>query len=115
HLDNNPDSLELYLKYGGFPYLKHRDLRDEIVFEYLKNISSTIVYRDIINRYAIRNTPFLESLVLFLAAQTGSIFSAKNISDFLKSQRVIIPPYLVQIYINYLTDAFPTHKVPRYD
>ena len=115
HLDNNPDSLELYLKYGGLPYLKHLDLRDEIVFEYLKNIYSTIVYRDIINRYAIRNTPFLESLVLFLAAQTGSIFSAKKISDFLKSQRVNIPPNQVQIYIQYLTDAFLIHKVPRYD
>ena len=115
HLDNNPDSLELYLKYGGLPYLKHLDLRDEIVFEYLKNIYSTIVYRDIINRYAIRNTPFLESLVLFLAAQTGSIFSAKKISDFLKSQRVNIPPNQVQIYIKYLTDAFLIHKVPRYD
>ena len=84
-LSENEESLDKYLKYGGLPYLIHLELKDEIVFEYLKNIYQSIVYRDIINRYAIRNVNFLEQLVLFLAAHTGSIFSAKKISDFLKS------------------------------
>lgn len=109
------DSLEKYLKYGGLPYLIHLPLEDEVVFEYLKNIYSTIVYRDIINRYAIRNVPFLEQLVLFLAAHTGSIFSAKKISDFLKSQRINMAPNQVQTYIHHLVNAFLLHQVPRYD
>lgn len=108
-------SLEKYLKYGGLPYLIHLPLEDNVVFEYLKNIYNTIVYRDIINRYAIRNVPFLEQLVLFLAAHTGSIFSAKKISDFLKSQRINIAPNQVQTYIHHLVSAFLVHKVPRYD
>lgn len=85
-LVNNDESLDKYLKYGGLPYLIHLELKDEIVFEYLKNIYQSIVYRDIINRYNIRNVNFLEQLVLFLAAHTGSLFSANKISDFLKSQ-----------------------------
>lgn len=108
-------SLEKYLKYGGLPYLIHLPLEDNVVFEYLKNIYNTIVYRDIINRYAIRNVPFLEQLVLFLAAHTGNIFSAKKISDFLKSQRINIAPNQVQTYIHHLVSAFLVHKVPRYD
>jgi len=108
-------SLEKYLKYGGLPYLIHLPLEDEVVFEYLKNIYNTIVYRDIINRYAIRNVPFLEQLVLFLAAHTGSIFSAKKISDFLKSQRIKMAPNQVQTYIHHLVNAFLLHQVPRYD
>lgn len=79
-LKENEESLNKYLKYGGLPYLIHLELRDEIVFEYLKNIYQSIVYKDIINRYAIRNVNFLEQLVVFLAAHTGSIFSAKKIS-----------------------------------
>ena len=114
-LTESSSSLEKYLKYGGLPYLIHLPLEDNVVFEYLKNIYNTIVYRDIINRYAIRNVPFLEQLVLFLAAHTGSIFSAKKISDFLKSQRINMAPNQVQTYIHHLVNAFLLHKVPRYD
>ncbi|MFD2834911.1 ATP-binding protein [Gramella sp. AN32] len=114
-LAENNKSLDKYLKYGGLPYLIHLELEDEVVFEYLKNIYSSIVYRDIINRYSVRNTTFLEQLVLFLAAHTGSIFSAKKISDFLKSQRVNMAPNQVQTYIQHLVNAFLIHKVARYD
>ena len=115
HLKTSSESVELYMKYGGLPYLKHLELEDSIVFEYLKNIYNTIVYRDIINRYAVRNVPFLEQLVLFLAGNIGSIFSAKKISDFLKSQKTNIPPNQVQIYNHYLISAFIVHRVARYD
>jgi uncharacterized protein len=114
-LSDSANTLDKYLKFGGLPYLKHLPLEDAIVFEYLKNIYNTIVYRDIINRYSIRNVPFLEQLVLFLAGHTGSLFSAKKISDFLKSQRVNIAPNQVQVYIHHLVNAFLVHKVTRYD
>ena len=114
-LETNAINLDLYLKYGGLPYLKHLKLEDEIVFEYLKNIFNTIIYRDIINRYSVRNVSFLEQLVLFLASNTGSIFSSKKISDFLKSQRINIAPNQVQIYNRYLVNAFLIHAVSRYD
>lgn len=114
-LTEDKDSLDKYLKYGGLPYLIHLELKDDIVFEYLKNIYQSIVYRDIINRYAIRNVNFLEQLVTFLAAHTGSIFSAKKISDFLKSQQIKIAPNQVQTYIHHLVSAFLVHKVNRFD
>lgn len=114
-LVDSETSLNLYLKYGGLPYLKHLPLEDSIIFEYLKNIYSTIVYKDIINRYAVRNVVFLEQLVHFLAAHTGSVFSAKKISDFLKSQQINIAPNQVQVYVQHLVNAFLIHKVSRYN
>jgi predicted AAA+ superfamily ATPase len=114
-LESSSESLAKFLKYGGLPYLKHLKLEDEIVFEYLKNIYATIVYRDIVNRYEIRNTPFLEKLVQFLAGNIGSLFSSKKISDFLKSQQVKISTNQVQSYVEYLVNAFLIYKVPRYD
>jgi len=114
-LADNNDNVEKYLKYGGLPYLIHLKLEDYIIFEYIKNIYQTILYRDIIQRYAIRNVRFLEQLVRFLANNIGSIFSSKKISDYLKSQGVNIPPNQVQIYNKYLTDSFIIHKVERYD
>ena len=114
-MEDNSDSLEKYIKYGGLPYLKHLPFVDIVIFEYLKNIYSTIVFRDVINRYAVRNTVFLEKLIFFLASNTGSIFSAKKISDFLKSQKINIASNQVQLYIQHLTNAFLIHQVKRYD
>lgn len=108
-------SLEMYMKWGGLPYLIHLPKQDEIVFEYLKNIYTTIIYRDIVQRYALRNVRFLEQLIRFLADNTGSLFSAKKISDFLKSQRINIAPNQVQVYLHHLENAFIIHRVERYD
>ncbi|EIJ68527.1 ATP-binding protein [Pasteurella bettyae] len=114
-LDDNAKSLNLYFKYGGLPFLKEFPLQDEIIFEYLKNIYSTIVVRDIVNRYNIRNGLFLEQLTQFLAGNIGNLFSAKKISDFLKSQKINISNSQVQNYTEYLNNAFLIHKVQRYD
>lgn len=114
-LDNEDISLEKYFKYGGLPYLKHLPLRDEIVFEYLKNIYTTIVYRDIIDRYGVRNTRLLEQLIVFIANHTGSLFSSKSISDFLKSQKIRLAPNQIQSYVDYLVNAFLIHRVERFD
>jgi uncharacterized protein len=109
------DALEKYMKFGGLPYLKHLPLQDDIVFEYLKNIYSTIIYRDVVNRFNIRNSSFLEKLVLFLSSNTGSLFSAKSISDFLKAQKINMAPNQVQSYISHLTNAFIILGCNRYN
>lgn len=114
-LEDSNQTLELYFQYGGLPYLKNLVLEKAIVYEYLKNIYNTIVYRDIINRFSIRNVSFLEQLVLFLASNIGSLFSAKKISDFLKSQRINMASNQVQTYSDYLVNAFLIHRVSRYD
>ena len=115
NLKDSDANLEKYSRYGGMPFLKNLPLSDEIVFEYLKNIYNTIVLRDVVSRHRLRNIPFLEQLIWFLADNTGSIFSAKRISDFLKSQKVNIPHNQVQSYVGYLADAFLIHRVKRYD
>ena len=114
-LKDSDNSLEKYLKYGGLPYLIHLEQKEEIIFEYLKNIYTTIVYRDVVSRYNVRNTRLLEQLIKFLADNTGSLFSAKRISDFLKSQNVKISPNQIQTYIEYLTNSFLIFRVERYD
>ena len=114
-LTDSDESFEKYSMYGGMPFLKNLTLSYEIVFEYLQNIYNTIVLRDVVSRHSLRNIHFLEQLIRFLADNTGSLFSAKSISDFLKSQKVNIPHNQVQSYVGYLADAFLIHRVRRYD
>jgi len=115
HLESSDDSLLKFLKFGGLPYLIHLDLTEEIVYEYIRNIYGNILYKDLIQRYHIRNTRFLEDLVMFVADNTGSIFSAKSISDYLKSRNIKMPPNLVLEYINHLVESFLLYNVRRSD
>lgn len=114
-LDNNAASYDLYTRYGGLPYLINLELNDDVANEYLKSIYSTIVFRDVVSRYNLRNTAFLEKLIQFLSENIGSLFSAKNISDYLKSQHTQISVNQIQNYVEYLTNAFLIHRVGRYD
>jgi len=114
-LEDSHDSLLKYIKYGGLPFLIHLKLEDHIIYDYLNNIYKTILYKDIIARHSVRNTAFLERLIEYLADNTGSLVSAKKISDFLKSQKTNISPNVVLNYLSYLSNAFFIFKVPRAD
>ena len=114
-LTESETSYELYSRYGGIPYLLNLPLEDETVNEYLKSVYSTIVFRDVVSRYKLRNTLFLEKLIQFLSENIGNLFSAKNISDYLKSQHTAISVNQIQSYTEYLNNAFLIHRVERYD
>jgi len=115
NLENNNQSLQKYLRYGGLPYLINLISSDEVYSDYLKNIYSSILYKDVIWRNNIRNFNFLEALVKYLAHNTGNIISAKKISDYLKSQRVNISPQTVINYLEFLEQAFFIFKAQRID
>ncbi len=108
-------SLEQYLRFGGLPHLIRLSLEDDIVYEYLKGIYATILFKDIVARHGIKNIYFLERLVAYCADTTGSLLSAKKISDFLISQKVNIAPVRVLEYLRFLTNAFFLTRVRRYD
>ena len=105
-LEDSFASYAQYARYGGLPYLINLTLTDEVVDEYLKSVYSTIVYRDVVSRYNLRNSAFLEKLVRFLSENTGSLFSAKNISDYLKSQHTTVSVNQILNYVEYLSSSF---------
>jgi predicted AAA+ superfamily ATPase len=87
------------------------DLKDEIVFDYLRGVYNTILYRDIVKRHGLRNAAFLENLIRFLADNIGQLFSAKNISDYLKSQQTKVAVSQIIDYLHYLAQSFMIHRV----
>ncbi|HNT51710.1 MAG TPA: ATP-binding protein, partial [Cyclobacteriaceae bacterium] len=110
---NSVEAFNQYLKYGGLPYLINLELKDELVYEYLKNIYAAILFKDVVARHNIRNVPLLENLVSYIADNIGSLLSAKSISDFLKSQRIKVSPNVILDYLSYLEQAFFILKANR--
>lgn len=114
-LENTPQSMDMYMRYGGLPYLQNIPLQNDIVFDYLSNVYQSILFRDVVARYNVRNIEFLERLVLFLAQQSGTLFSARNIVRFLKSQHVKTSVSTVLDYVHFLSASFFISKVKRID
>ncbi len=113
NLPNNDDSLMKYLRFGGMPYLKNLALEEEIVFSYLKDIFNTVLLKDIIARYNLRNVDFLFKLSEYLAENSGNLISANRISEYLKSQKVKIPVNTVVNYLGLLVSTYLVEKVKR--
>mgnify|MGYP003588138993 FL=1 len=112
---DNDETLSLYLTYGGLPYLSRLELTDDMVFEYLRNVYSTILLKDVVKREGIRNVDFLETLSLYTADNVGNLFSASSISKYLKSQRIDISTIQVINYLKALNNAFLVDKIGRID
>lgn len=114
-LQASNQSLRYYLTIGGLPYLSNIPLEREIAFEYLRNVYSTIMLKDVVKRESIRNVDFLESLAVYTADNVGNLFSANNISRYLKSQHVNISTLQVINYLRALQNAYLINKVRRID
>ena len=115
-LPDNDQSLISYLTYGGMPQLYRIGLQEEdLVNDYLQNVYNTIILKDIVEREEIRNVPLLKNLVRFVSDNVGKPFSATNIVNYLKSQRVDSSTKVIINYLDYLCNAFIIHRVNRYD
>ena len=115
NLSDNDESLSLYIQYGGMPGLARIGLEEDDAREYQIDIYHTVLLKDVIMRNQIRNVPFLENLVRFLADNIGKLISANSIAKYMKSQGESITSSVVINYISFLCEAYILHKVNRYD
>ena len=115
NLADNDESLSLYIQYGGMPGLDKIGLEEDDAREYQTDIYHTVLLKDVIMRNQIRNVPFLENLVRFLADNIGKLISANSIAKYMKSQGESITSTLIINYISFLCQAYILHKVNRYD
>lgn len=106
-------AFQSYLKLGGLPYQININSETQAVYEYLSSIYNTILLKDVVSRFKIRNVKFLENLTIFLADNIGSIVSSKKISDYLKSQKINISTQVVIDYLGHLESSFLINKVKR--
>lgn len=114
-IPDNDESLSKYIQYGGLPGLARIGLDEDDAREYQMDICHTVLLKDVIMRNKIRNVPFLENLVRFLADNTGKLISANSIAKYMKSQGESITSAVIINYISYLCEAYILHKVSRYD
>jgi predicted AAA+ superfamily ATPase len=112
-ISDSVDSFRSYMMFGGLPYLITLSNEIQVAYEYLTSIYNTILLKDVVARFNVRNVKFLENLVEFLSDNLGSIVSSKKISEYLKSQKINISTQVVIDYLGYLESSFLIFKVKR--
>ncbi len=114
-LSDSDDTLAKYIQFGGLPGLVKMGLDEQDAREYQLDVYHTVLLKDVIMRNQIRNVPFLENLVRFLADNTGKIISANSIAKYMKSQGDRTTSTVIINYTKFLCEAYLIHKVNRYD
>ena len=115
-LPDSEDSLQLYLKVGGLPGLRHFDLDDNRqVSDYIQGVYTTIMMRDVVERMNIRNATFLTNLAKFVADTTGKPVSPTNIANTMRGQGDKITKAITSDYLEYMSNALVFKPVFRYD
>ncbi len=110
------DALFLeYLHYGWLPGIIRMWRDEESIYEYLHGIYSTILLKDIVRHFGLRNVAFFEDLYRYLFSNIGSVFSAKSISDYLLSQKIKLSPETILTYLEYGQKAYLIHLIKAED
>lgn len=112
---SSEESFYAFLKYGGFPGIFGMDWSENNIMQYLQAVYTTVLLKDIIVRYQIRDAAMLERIMKFIAGNAGNITTAKNISDYVKSQHRNVSVETVQNYIRYAVNALMVQQVQRFD
>ena len=112
---NMNEALNEYITFGGLPYLNELKGKKEKI-EYLRMINNTVVTKDIIDKYSIRNQSLFISLLKLMSSQIGSIVSPNKISQTLKSNNYkTVDNETISNYIKHISDAFLFYETSRYD
>lgn len=107
--------FDKYRRLGGFPVLHTHSYEYDSAYKIIKDIYSSTILRDTIQRYHIRDIELLERVIKFILENIGQTFSAHSIVKYFKSQYRKIDINTVYNYLHALESAFLIYKVSRYD
>ena len=109
------DAFDEYVRFGGMPFAVCEEAPAE-KRAYLDMLVSTVVTRDMIERYDIRNEALFKSLIALLCSSIGSYVSTSKIASALKSAGYkTVDNETVSRYLSHICDAFLFYRVNRYD
>ena len=104
-----------YIRLGGFPATHLRDYSQDEVYTIVRDIYNSTIFSDIVRRNQIRKVDQLERVVKYTFSNVGNTFSAKSISDYLKSEHRKIDNETVYSYLEKLEKVYLLHRCSRYD
>lgn len=107
--------FERYLRCGSFPYVLRFDLAEQEAREYMRDIYSTVLLKDIVSRLKVSDVNVLENVTKFMFHNIGNLTSPGKIANTLKSAGTKVDQRTVDKYLRGLTDSLLLYPVSRYN
>lgn len=104
-----------YITYSGFPFTIQYGKDLQAVQDYLRGIYSTVLLKDIVQRYKIADVMMLEEIISFIFSNIGSRISSNNIAKALSASGRVTNNKTVEKYLQALIDSLLVYQVKRYD
>ena len=109
------EGFAAYLRKGGFPVIHTADYGDQEAYKIVSDIYASVLLRDTIQRFNIRDIELLERVVKYTFDNVGNSFSGKNVADYFKNQKRKLDVNTIYNYLNALEAAFVLYRTHRYD
>ena len=109
------EELAEYIRLGGFPATHLQKYSEDEVYTIVRDIYNSTIFSDVVKRNRVRKVDQLERIVKFAFDNVGKTFSAKSISDYLRSERRTIDNETVYSYLEKLENAYILYRCSRYD
>jgi predicted AAA+ superfamily ATPase len=106
------NALNTYAMEGGFAetFGQSGDVQKRILKDYL----DLIVYRDVVERYAVKNHALLKHLIKYLFVNMGTLISFTKLYNEYKSLGYKLSKDTLYEYVSYLQEAYALFAVPIY-
>lgn len=115
NLGDSKTELVNYIRLGGFPATHLQEYSQDEIYTIVRDIYNSTIFSDIVKRNHIRKIDQLERVVKYTFHNVGNTFSAKSISDYLKSEHRALDNETVYSYLEKLEKAYLLHRCSRYD
>ncbi len=105
--------LNEYLLYGGYPEVVEQN-DPTLKLRILRDLLDLTIYRDIVQRFAIRNVNIIQQLIAFLVSNASNQMSIHKMFNHFKSQGFGVNKNSFYEYIAMLTDISFIHILRKY-
>jgi len=101
--------LNEYINFGGFPEVVTAN--DDLELSILKNYFNLVIYRDLVERFAIRNVKLLKDMLKFLLTNVSTTFSINAYFHSLQPQYHFSRETILE-YLSYLEEIEVIQIIP---
>ena len=108
------ETFKDYIKWGGMPQ-RFMQLDDISKKTYLNDLYDSIIIKDIVKRFNIKDIDLLNRIVVYLLTNPGQTFSPDSLKKYFESTSRIVSLETLYNYLDYLLRANLISKAERYD
>lgn len=95
---------------GSYLYKTEKDR-----YNYLTDVYSTLILRDIVQKYSIKKRILIEKISDFMMDNISNITTARNIAKAISGTELSASNATVTSYLKYICNSFAFYKIRKYD